>query len=237
MIMMTSDKLQQIIGPRAPAEELAARRMRYMWPTLCMVGAAILIIISIFMPYWSLILHAPQYPKGLTVYAYVNHMEGDVAEIDGLNHYIGMRPLNEAAKFEKAISIFSIIALALLVLAAVFIHSPWSTLLTLPAVFLPPVFLADLFYWLNNFGQNLDPHAALSNAVKPFTPTILGEGIIGQFKTVAYADVGLLMASTASILILVGLYLQRRAYKPLVEQMNQPNQKETSSEQESANDE
>jgi len=213
--MMAADKFENIVGPRAPQEELAAHRMRYIWPTLCMAGAAILIIISIFLPYWSLVLHAPQYPQGLVVNAYVNHLEGDVSEIDGLNHYIGMRPLGEAAHLERSISIFAISALALVVLAAVFIHSPWSALLALPAILLPPVFLADLYFWLSNFGQNLDPKAALSNAVKPFTPTILGEGIIGQFKTVAYADFGLLLASAASILILVGLYLQRRAYKPL----------------------
>ena len=178
--MMTTDKLQQIIGPRAPAEELAAHRLRYLWPTLCLAGAAILIIISIFLPYWSLVLHAPQYPKGLVVNAYINHLAGDVREIDNLNHYIGMRPLGEAAQLERSISVFAIGALALLVLAAVFIHSPWAALLSLPAILLPPVFLADLYFWLNNFGQNLDPHAALSNSVDPFTPTILGEGFIGQ---------------------------------------------------------
>lgn len=215
--MTTMDKFQQIIGPRAPAEALAVQRMRYLWPGLCLAGAAILIIISIFLPYWSLVLHAPQYPKGLVVNAYINRLEGDVQEIDSLNHYIGMRPLNEAAQFERSISIFAISALALLVLAAVFIHSPWAALLSLPAVLLPPVFLADLYLWLNHFGQNLDPHAALSNSIEPFTPTILGEGIIGQFKTVAYADFGLILASMASLLILAGLFLQRRAYKPLVE--------------------
>jgi copper chaperone NosL len=212
-----TEKLERVIGPRAPSEELAARRMRYIWPTLCLAGAAILLIISVFMPYWSLVLHAPQYPQGLLVHAFLNHLEGDVQEIDGLNHYIGMRPLDKAAQFEKSISIFAISALALLVLAAAFIHSPWSALLALPAILLPAVFLADLYFWLSNFGQNLDPNAALSNAVQPFTPTILGEGIIGQFKTVGYADLGLLTACAASILILVGLYLQRRAYKPLVE--------------------
>lgn len=219
--MMAADKLERVIGPRAPAEEIAAHRMRYLWPTLLLAGAAVLIIISIFLPYWSLVLHAPQYPKGLVVNAYVNHLEGDVREIDGLNHYIGMRPLNEAAQLERSISIFAIGALALLVLAAVFIHSPWAALLSLPAVLLPVVFLADLYFWLSNFGQNLDPHAALSNAVQPFIPTVLGEGIIGQFRTVAYADFGLLLASAGSVLILVGLYLQRRAYKPLVEQLSE----------------
>jgi hypothetical protein len=181
------------------------------------VGAAVLIIVSIFLPYWSLVLHAPQYPQGLVVHAYLDRLEGDVQEIDGLNHYIGMRPLSEAAQLEKSISIFAIVALALLVLAAIFIHSPWSALLALPAILLPAVFLVDLYYWLNNFGQNLDPNAALSSAIEPFTPTILGEGVIGQFKTVAFADFGLLLATAASVLIVIGLFLQRRAYKPLVE--------------------
>ena len=219
---MMADRLGRILGPRAPAEEVAARRMRYVLPTLFLVAAAILIIISIFLPYWSLVLHAPQYPQGLVVYAYLNHLEGDVREIDGLNHYIGMRPLGEAAQFERSISVFAIGALIMLVLAAVFVHSPWSALLTLPAILLPVVFLGDLYFWLSNFGQNLDPNAALSSAIEPFTPTILGEGIIGQFRTVAFADFGLLMASAASILILIGLFFQRRAYKPLVnaEQVN-----------------
>ena len=215
--MMATDKFQKIVGPRTPPEALAARRLRFLWPTLLFAAAAILLIISIFLPYWSLVLHAPQYPGGLVVNAYVNHLEGDVREIDGLNHYIGMRPLNEAAQLERTVSIFAIGALALLVVAAIFIHSPWSALLALPAVLLPGVFLADLYFWLNNFGQNLDPTAALSNSVEPFTPTILGEGLIGQFKTVAYADFGLILATIASLLILVGLYMQRRAYKPLLD--------------------
>jgi hypothetical protein len=191
--------------------------MRYLLPTLFLVAAAVLIIVSIFLPYWSLVLHAPQYPQGLVVHAYLDRLEGDVQEIDGLNHYIGMRPLGEAAQLEKSISIFAIVALALLVLAAIFIHSPWSALLALPAILLPAVFLVDLYFWLNNFGQNLDPNAALSSSIEPFTPTILGEGLIGQFKTVAFADFGLLLACAASVLILIGLFLQRRAYKPLVD--------------------
>ena len=173
--------------------------------------------VSVFFPYWSLVLHAPQYPRGLMVNAYLSRLEGDVNEIDGLNHYIGMRPLNDAALLEKSISVFGLIALALVVAAAIYIHSPWAAVFSLPAILFPVVFLADLFLWLNYFGQNLDPHAALSNSVKPFTPTVLGTGVIGQFSTDAYADIGLLMATAASILIIVGLYLQRRAYKPLVE--------------------
>jgi hypothetical protein len=53
--------------------------------------------------------------------------------------------------------------------------------------------------------------------VKPFVPPVLGEGFVGQFRTVAGPDVGLTLAFIASAVILVGLWAHRRAYKPLVE--------------------
>lgn len=214
---MMADSLERIVGPRVPAEEIRANRTRYMIPTLLFVAAAVLLISSIFLPYWQLTLHAPQYPKGLTVQAYVNRVEGDVSEIDGLNHYIGMRPLAEAAAFEKSISIYGILGVALLILAAVFVHTWWAALLALPALLLPVIFLLDLQYWLAHFGTNLDPTAALSSSVDPFVPPVLGEGIIAQFSTWAEPAIGMWFAIAASVLIAVGLWFHRRAYKPLVD--------------------
>jgi hypothetical protein len=212
-----SDNLERIVGPRIPEEELRDHRARYLTPTLFFAAAAILLVISIFLPYWQLTLNAPQYPKGLTVQAYVNRIDGDVREIDGLNHYIGMRPLDEAAPFEKSIAIFGIVGLALLILAAIFVHTRWAALLALPALLLPVIFLLDLQFWLANFGQNLDPKAPLSSSVDPFVPPVLGEGVIAQFSTWATPAIGLWLALLASLLIAVGLWFHRRAYKPLVE--------------------
>ena len=214
--MMATD-LEKVLGPRVPADELKQNRSRYLIPTLLFAAAAILLIASIFLPYWELTLHAPQYPKGLAVQAYVNRIEGAVSEIDGLNHYIGMRPLAEAASFEKSISLYGIIGVALLILAAVFVHNWWAALLALPALGLPIIFLADLQFWLWNFGTNLDPTAALSSSVKPFVPRVLGPSKIAQFSTTATPGIGLWLAILASVLILVGLYFHRRAYKPLVD--------------------
>ncbi len=129
-----SDTTGRFMGPRVPQEEISARRGRYLAPTLLFAAAAILLIVSTFLPYWQLTLNAPQYPGGLTIEAYLDHLEGDVGEIDGLNHYIGMRPLAEAAPFEKSISIIGVIAVSLLILAAVFVHTRWVVLLVLPAL-------------------------------------------------------------------------------------------------------
>ena len=141
--------------------------------------------------------------------------EGDVKEINGLNHYIGMRPLEQAAAFERAASVWLIVAMVLLVEGAAFIHTRWAVLLAIPAVFFPVGFLVDLQFWLHTFGQGLDPEAPLSSSVKPFTPTLLGEGGIGQFKTYATAGWGLWLAAASSCFTVVAFYFHRRAYKPL----------------------
>jgi hypothetical protein len=192
----------------------------YVLPAVFLGLAAFCLLISIFQPYWRMKLLAPQYPDGLEVQAYVNRLEGDVGEIDGLNHYIGMRPLGEAAQLERSLSVILITVTSLLVVSAIAVHTKWAALLALPALLFPAIFLADMYFWMRNFGLNLDPTAALSSAIEPFVPPILGEGLVGQFKTIASADNGLYLATLASVLILIGLYFHRRAYKPLVEAMN-----------------
>lgn len=214
---MSSD-LEKLIGPRVPADEFERNRSRYLTPTILFAVAAILLLIAIFLPWWQLTLNAPQYPGGLRVQAWLTHLDGDVAEIDGLNHYIGMRPLGEAASFERSISIYGIAGVALLILAAIFVHNRWAALLALPALLFPVIFLLDLQFWMANFGQNLDPTAPLSSSVKPFVPPVLFEGNIAQFSTFAVPGWGLWLSIVASILIAVGLWYHRRAYKPLVEQ-------------------
>ena len=209
--------LDKIIGPRIPDSVLHRERRRFRRPTLLLGTAALLLLISIFFPYWRIRLFAPQYPGGLVAKVYVNRVEGDVHEIDSLNHYIGMRPLEEAAQLERSLSIILIVAMALLVAGAIYVHSPWAAVLSLPALLYPLIFLADLYYWLWNFGTNLDPRAPLSSSVKPFVPPLLGEGRVGQFRVVAIWDIGLWLAILASILILVGLYYHRKAYKPFYE--------------------
>jgi hypothetical protein len=206
-----------LIGPRVPPEELAQRGLRYRAPSIALSLARLALLVSMFLPYWTMHLEAPQYPDGLHVQAYVNRLTGDVREIDGLNHYIGMRPLEEAARLERSLSIAAIIALILLVEGAVHVHTPWAAVLSIPAVVFPAFFLADLYFWLANFGQNLDPAAPLSSAIEPFTPPVLGVGVIGQFRTVAMPGPGLILATIASVLVIVGLYFHRRAYKPLLE--------------------
>jgi hypothetical protein len=136
----------------------------------------------------------------------------EVHEIDGLNHYIGMKSLYEAAKFERSIAIPAVIIMVVLLAIAALWKHRFAWLLTIPAIGFPFVFLGDLAFWMNHYGQNLDPYAPLSSAIAPFTPPVLGEGVIGQFVTVAYVDMGWYIVVFGVVLILVGLLLRLRSH-------------------------
>ena len=189
-------------------------------PSVLYIVAAILLLVAISFPYWGMVLQAPQYPGGLEMRVFVNRMTGDedprldeVKEIDGLNHYIGMKSLYEAAKFERSIAIPAIVTMAILLGVAALWRRRFTWLLTIPAVGFPFVFLADLAFWMNNYGQNLDPYAPLSSAIGPFTPPILGTGVIGQFSTVASVEAGWYMAVGAVMLIVVGLLIRLAKFR------------------------
>lgn len=192
----------------------AIARVREAWLQFVLMGiGAALLIGSIFLPYWNIILRAPQYPKGLSVDAYVNRLEDarSVREVDGLNHYIGMIKLTEAAKIERAISIYAIVFIAILGVVSVVLPGRWRTIARLPMALYPIVFAVDLFAWLYYAGHALDPKAALSSSISAFTPQIYGTGTIGQFKTHATFLSGFWLAAAAMVLTIVAITLDWRS--------------------------
>lgn len=191
--------------------------MDYLLPSALLMLAALILMISTFVPYWSMTLTAPQYPEGLRVDVYVNRLEGDVREIDALNHYLGMPKLDEGGRLERSISVVAIVALGLLLLGGVFVHNQWAGILALPTIGFPLIFLADLWLILYTYGHSIDPTSPLGGAIEPFTPPLFGPGNIGQFGTVASAGAGLVLAFLAVVVVLAGLWFHRAAYKPLVD--------------------
>ncbi len=189
----------------------------YLIPSALLMLAALLLMTSMFLPYWNMEMTAPQYPKGLFVDVYVNHLEGDMREIDELNHYLGMKKLDEGGQFERSISFLGIVVLGLLLIASVFVHNQWAAILALPVIAFPIIFVADLWWILYQYGHSIDPTSALGGAIPPFTPPVLGLGMVGQFGTIATFDVGFYLALAAVVVMLTGLWFHRAAYKPIVD--------------------
>lgn len=76
----------------------------------------------------------------------------------------------------------------------------------LPAL-LPVFFVGTFAAWLYFFGHNLHPWGAFT--VKPFMPTVFGEGKVAQFSTFSYPMAGFALLLTASVLLLIAV-LRRR---------------------------
>lgn len=193
-----------VANPSAPPAALVSPTT-WRRSTFLLALAAVLLSLAQALPFWSLTLHAPQYPGGLEATIYTQQLAGDVAEIDGLNHYIGMMKLADAARLERRLAPLAVPVLALLALLAAFTGGRWGALLALPLVLFPAVFALDLYYWLYRAGHELAGNAALRSSIQPFTPTILGRGIVGQFSTTASFELGFYLSVVASIAAIVGV--------------------------------
>lgn len=178
---------------------------------LLLIGTA-LFAISHFFLWWELRLNAPQFPGGLFIQATSYEIQDspktpfdDIDQVDGLNHYIGMMSLGDAAQVEMSIAIPAAILFVSLGLLAAFWNKKWAPLLTIPMVMYPFVYFADMYYWLRHAGQNLDPTAAIT--IDPFTPVIWGTGVIAQFSTNAQFHLGWYIAVAAAIACAVGIVM------------------------------
>ncbi len=174
--------------------------------------------ISHFFLWWELRLNAPQFPGGLFIQATSYEIQDspktpfdDIDQVDGLNHYIGMMSLGDAAQFEMSIAIPAIVIFLAMGIAAAFWKNKWAPMLTIPIVLFPWIYFIDLAYWLWYAGHNLDDMAAIT--IDPFTPRVFGTGVIAQFSTDALFREGWYLAILAGILCVVAIVLSLRRGK------------------------
>lgn len=160
-------------------------------------------------PFWEVTVRAPQYPQGLRVIVYLHRVEGDVREINLLNHYIGMGHVDQAAEFERQYAWAGLLVLSFLGLAALGPFRPVQWLALGGAWAFPVVFLGDLYYWLYQYGHRLDPHAPIR--IRPFTPPLWGTGKIAQFQAVASLEAGFWVVLAAALLVTIGCLLRGQA--------------------------
>lgn len=174
--------------------------------------AAGLLFAAWFQPMWGWYLSAPQYPQGLVLSVYMNHVSGDIMEINILNHYIGMAKLDEAARFERAIAGYGIAIIVLITLLMVFVPGRRSAkLFAIPAFIFPFVFVAAMYRWMYRFGHELSPDAPVT--IDPFTPTLAGTGQIGNFSTIGMPGAGFYMILAASACVVATYFLRKRVCK------------------------
>lgn len=198
-----------LLAAPASARALLARALPF---ALALAGGAAFFA-AFNLPWWKFILYAPQYPHGLRLEIALTGLAGDVHEIGMLNHYIGMKHLEDAATLERRYAGAGVAIVAACSAAALFLSKwRWSWLLTGVGMLLPLGFLADSFFWLYHFGHALDPHAPVH--IPGFTPQLFGNGRIGQFMTFAQPALGFWLAVLGAALFAAAISLRQTAARP-----------------------
>jgi len=170
------------------------------------------------LPIWAVSLEAPNYPKeafpeGIPVYFHFDGYSGEVHEMNTINHYVGMDPMWVGGTFERGIGIYALLALSLgIIYFMAYNNKILSYMMLIPAS-LPVLFIADYSYWLYWFGHNLHDWGAFK--IKPFMPTVFGDGKIAQFVTHSYPTIGFYMIVAIGLFSLLAFFAKQKALKEM----------------------
>ena len=165
-------------------------------------------------PIWYVALEAPNYPKesfpnGIPVYYHFDGFSGDVHEMNTINHFIGMDPMERGAPYLRAIAPYALVFVALVFVLFILYDSKILNYLMLIAVFLPLIFIGFYAYWLYWFGHHMHDWGAFK--IKPFMPTVFGDGKVAQFTTHSYPTTGFWVLVAIAILALLALISRKKA--------------------------
>jgi hypothetical protein len=106
------------------------------------------------------------------------------------------------------IVIAGLIAVMAVVVAGVAMIRSFSLLLALVPALLPVYFVITYAAWLWFFGHNLHPWGAFT--VKPFMPTVFGEGKVAQFSTYSYPYWGYALLLVVFAALMLALLIRRK---------------------------
>ena len=192
------------------AQEVAHRTTRFenlqsdrLWVG-CVAVAIVLMIVSYFLPLWKMHLLAPQYPAGLDLVAYGNRMEGDLREINSLNHYVGVKPIKPDSVFELKLFPSALwLTVAILVASALMMRPGWKRYLVAALLWAFPIgLLLDLQYWLYNYGHDRDPSAPYR--IDDFTTKVIGTTHVVNFTSKTMVAAGFWTMVSAALLVTIG---------------------------------
>ncbi|MTI40452.1 hypothetical protein [Fulvivirga lutimaris] len=192
---------------------------------LMIIGSALLLGLFIF-PLWNIRLGAPQYPDPLGINIHINGLQGesefDIQNIDGLNHYIGMKTLPkpddmwEFSVFPKVV--LSMVVIGILIGSLGFfgkISSIWFLLWFVVMGILGALGVYDFNLWLVDYGTDLNPNAILK-LVNPdgspmkYNPPLIGHKKLLNFDAFSYPRLGGIFLGIGMLLSLTGYFIGRK---------------------------
>ncbi len=145
---------------------------------LVVLGVMLLGLAS-FLPLWRIELEAPQYPEPIGLYIHINTLRGigehDLENINILNHYIGMKPIEPESIPELRFMPWILAALIGLGGLAFAVPRRWLIAVWIAAIaFAGTLGLYDFDQWEREYGSNLNPNAPIKIEGMMYKPPLIG---------------------------------------------------------------
>lgn len=164
--------------------------------------AAVLLLSVFVFPLWRIDLEAPQYPEGIGMLVRVNTVEGikpqDLQNINGLNHYIGMKEIHPASipELRYMPGIAAVLVAGGLAAAAI---NRRGALVAWLAVFSAAGLagLYDFWRWGYDYGHDLDPNAIIQVPGMAYQPPLIGSKQLLNFTAHSWPAAGGVLAGVA----------------------------------------
>ncbi|MFL0353653.1 hypothetical protein [Xanthomarina sp. GH4-25] len=193
---------------------------------IIMVIGSLLLLGLFKFPLWNIMLGAPQYPEPLGMNIYLDGIQGveefDLQNIDGLNHYIGMKTIPKAedmwefSVFPKVILGMSLLGvlIGLLGFAGKVSYKffiGWFVLMSVLGL----LGMYDFNNWLTEYGSDLDPHAILKlnnpdGTPMSYKPPLFGHQKLLNFDVTSLPHIGGYLMFVGMSLTLVAFWLGRK---------------------------
>ncbi|GAB4346462.1 MAG: hypothetical protein Kow006_04980 [Gammaproteobacteria bacterium] len=128
------------------------------------------------------------------------------------NNPAEIKPMVKTLDTAAQVVFWGLICAMVFLVVGVWLWRPFSWLLVLVPLALPLFFIIDYAAWLWWFGHNLNEMGAFT--VKPFMPTVFGQGKVAQFSTHSYPYFGFGLMVLMSLLLGIAALLRRRSPAP-----------------------
>lgn len=173
---------------------------------LIVLAAALSLITLFFVPMWKIDLQAPQYPEGLGLLISIHTIEGvgphDLKNINGLNHYIGMKEIVPDAIPELAYIPWILVGLIGWGILAAATGKRWLLYSWFAALVLSATAgLVDFYLWGYDYGHNLDAEMAIIKIPgMTYQPPLIGTKNLLNFTATSLPTIGGWIAIVAGML-------------------------------------
>ena len=178
-----------------------------------------------FLPLWNIELGAPQYPDPLGLDIYINGIQGqnefDVKNIDGLNHYIGMKTLPKAEDMWE-FTVFPMVVLGMVILGVLIgilamagkLKRSWFMVWLVVMAILGTLGIYDFNLWMTDYGTNLDPNAILKlqnpdGTPMTYKPPLIGHKQLLNFDAYSYPHSGGYLMGIGMLLVFIAFFVAK----------------------------